>query len=265
MKLLPHEIRSFIFENKVLSSILAFFVACSILIWLPLFISLSITLFVILIVIIRHLFYKFNSQNRVSRKNIEHLRDILQSPSYKRNNEIAFVLNFDLDIVEKLNKKHLINSVQFLNYLEQLKEAVSEEISSFKMITEYLIITEAKNQNHLSREELMMSLTWIQVFKDKIQSYENLHLQIERKELQVKKFDKFQGLVFENSELSLVLDNPDKIDVCAICLDELEHCKTFVLLTCQHYFHKQCIEKWILEKANCPICKREIYESEKIN
>ena len=48
----------------------------------------------------------------------------------------------------------------------------------------------------------------------------------------------------------------DSHGTCSICLNEIENnfCRT--LPCCKSSFHTQCIQKWILTKANtCPICR----------
>ncbi|KNA06353.1 hypothetical protein SOVF_181820 [Spinacia oleracea] len=48
-------------------------------------------------------------------------------------------------------------------------------------------------------------------------------------------------------------------EVCAICLDNLlegEICR--VLPSCNHVFHLNCVDKWILKSPVCPVCRSSI-------
>lgn len=48
-------------------------------------------------------------------------------------------------------------------------------------------------------------------------------------------------------------------DDCAICLEEFKDKETVqVVVTCQHLFHKQCIEMWLSVHRNCPRCRKFI-------
>ena len=47
---------------------------------------------------------------------------------------------------------------------------------------------------------------------------------------------------------------------CCICLDEFKYKSKVCRLECCHLFHKKCIEKWLLEKPICPLCKYDIFE-----
>lgn len=52
-------------------------------------------------------------------------------------------------------------------------------------------------------------------------------------------------------------------NTCNICLDEYEPKDQLMVLTCddKHYYHQDCIRKWLTENSNkCPICKKEIAE-----
>lgn len=48
-----------------------------------------------------------------------------------------------------------------------------------------------------------------------------------------------------------------KVIDCSICLDDIE--KDIEFLPCIHGFHKECIDGWIKEKPECPVCKVPIY------
>jgi hypothetical protein len=44
---------------------------------------------------------------------------------------------------------------------------------------------------------------------------------------------------------------------CVICFEDLK--TNFRQLPCEHVFHKQCIDTWILDqKGNCPICNHVV-------
>jgi len=47
---------------------------------------------------------------------------------------------------------------------------------------------------------------------------------------------------------------------CSICMVEFEVREKLRLLPCSHYYHKECIDKWLSENRTCPICKRTINE-----
>ncbi len=41
---------------------------------------------------------------------------------------------------------------------------------------------------------------------------------------------------------------------CVICIEQIEDDKE-ESLTCGHTFHKECIDKWLDQKTECPICR----------
>lgn len=42
---------------------------------------------------------------------------------------------------------------------------------------------------------------------------------------------------------------------CPICFDTIDSSKDFLALSCNHFFHKKCIQTWILRKNECPLCR----------
>jgi len=66
-----------------------------------------------------------------------------------------------------------------------------------------------------------------------------------------------QDLEFEQYE-----DEPSKY-YCAVCQEENEIGAWYKKLPkCEHYFHAHCIDKWLLTRAACPMCRDEIFISE---
>ena len=48
---------------------------------------------------------------------------------------------------------------------------------------------------------------------------------------------------------------------CSICYDDINHKDNAYLTDCGHSFHKNCINKWLMETkfdGNCPICRQDI-------
>ena len=56
------------------------------------------------------------------------------------------------------------------------------------------------------------------------------------------------------------LDNDDEgYRKCMVCLIEYEEGEELRTMPCMHFFHKECIDKWLLERGStCPICKFNI-------
>jgi len=51
------------------------------------------------------------------------------------------------------------------------------------------------------------------------------------------------------------VDN-EKHKSCAICLDEYDKESQLRILNCEHSFHKDCIDKWLIEcNYKCPVCR----------
>ncbi|KAF9951316.1 hypothetical protein BGZ72_007151 [Mortierella alpina] len=45
---------------------------------------------------------------------------------------------------------------------------------------------------------------------------------------------------------------------CAICLGDYRPNETIRLLPCQHHFHLECVDQWLLTDKSCPLCKHDI-------
>lgn len=57
-------------------------------------------------------------------------------------------------------------------------------------------------------------------------------------------------------------------ETCAICIDEFQNYEHVILLPrCQHIYHIECIELWLLNRKSniCPLCKLEVLEQKNHN
>ena len=58
---------------------------------------------------------------------------------------------------------------------------------------------------------------------------------------------------------SLKKDIIDKNSSCTICLDDFEPDNKVRIVKCEHVFHRECIDKWLLENNfTCPTCREEV-------
>tara|TARA_Y100000996_G_scaffold380323_1_gene334119 strand:- start:82 stop:381 length:300 start_codon:yes stop_codon:yes gene_type:complete len=63
-----------------------------------------------------------------------------------------------------------------------------------------------------------------------------------------------------DEKYSSVVSFCEKDWTCAICLSPIEQDQKYKMFWCNHYFHGECITKWIVDKQknNCPLCKKFI-------
>ncbi|EFP79607.1 uncharacterized protein PGTG_05928 [Puccinia graminis f. sp. tritici CRL 75-36-700-3] len=85
-------------------------------------------------------------------------------------------------------------------------------------------------------------------------------LRVERHRLRVQLL--LDTLTVSNATAATLLSSPDGVaSQCSICKDQLaqpEH--TIVQLPCHptHLFHRDCVQPWVEDNLNCPICRVEI-------
>jgi hypothetical protein len=48
-------------------------------------------------------------------------------------------------------------------------------------------------------------------------------------------------------------------DACSICFETLNTLCHKRRLSCNHTFHKKCIDKWAKDNLNCPVCRKDMY------
>lgn len=85
-------------------------------------------------------------------------------------------------------------------------------------------------------------------------------LQLQVQELQVQGFSYKTGLTIKqlNERTELVICRQGDM-FCAICQDNCNIDKDILrVLNCKHYYHVKCIDWWLNDNNNCPICKRKL-------
>ncbi|KAM3688019.1 hypothetical protein ACB098_10G121900 [Castanea mollissima] len=64
------------------------------------------------------------------------------------------------------------------------------------------------------------------------------------------------GVVAAGTEKERVISGEDA--VCCICLGKYANNDELRELPCSHFFHKECVDKWLRINALCPLCKSEV-------
>ena len=51
----------------------------------------------------------------------------------------------------------------------------------------------------------------------------------------------------------------EKMDLCAICVDDFTDGDNLRVLPCEHVFHSECVDEWLINHSSlCPLCKMEV-------
>lgn len=66
--------------------------------------------------------------------------------------------------------------------------------------------------------------------------------------------------IIENLNVNIIKDDINKFSdkQCIICLEQFKKGDNYIFLPCMHFFHENCIKKWININNKCPFCNLEI-------
>ena len=104
-------------------------------------------------------------------------------------------------------------------------------------------------QTGLNRQELEQYLQVLGSREMPIEIYNE-----ETKTLSVEQFNDLH--MFRYSQKKVQLYNQS---TCSICIDQFKSNQKICALSCDHIFHKKCVERWLTrEEASCPVCKKNI-------
>ena len=78
--------------------------------------------------------------------------------------------------------------------------------------------------------------------------------------------EKLSNVIIDNDNNDNNNYQYDKNDNCCICFEEfgdesLEQCKS----TCNNFFHTECINLWLTQNNNCPLCRTSWNSPNKVN
>ena len=92
------------------------------------------------------------------------------------------------------------------------------------------------------------------------------------KEPEIPKY-KTQKFFVKEMDYMIIKDSTQFEDICSICIEEFKNEDHVVKFNCQHIFHKNCIQPWLISQLDnnetplCPMCKNKLeieYRDEKL-
>ena len=66
------------------------------------------------------------------------------------------------------------------------------------------------------------------------------------------------GLLPTKEYKAVECDMPEQNKACNVCLCDYENGDKQRILPCFHEYHTRCIDKWLKNNANCPVCRKEV-------
>jgi len=67
------------------------------------------------------------------------------------------------------------------------------------------------------------------------------------------------------SKNNIIPEKKDSIELeCNICYEKVDNTNIITLMNCGHHYCMNCINNWIITKPNCPMCRKEVMNLEKI-
>lgn len=73
----------------------------------------------------------------------------------------------------------------------------------------------------------------------------------------IKLYPIYSSIILNNLRKLEKLENNLDTD-CSICLNQFKEDDFINILECQHQFHQDCLDKWLVNSKTCPICRNLI-------
>lgn len=56
-------------------------------------------------------------------------------------------------------------------------------------------------------------------------------------------------------------DTETKGNICSVCLELYKLGEAIRVLPCSHFYHKNCVDQWLIDHRTCPMCKSNILKA----
>lgn len=150
-------------------------------------------------------------------------------------------------------------AIGMIQCLQQQYSDIKIEVSSIQEASELPLPSPDAIQNILSsllESQMSPTFNFLNMFLQRMQQHpsgflQHAHSRITREKIK-EKLGKYKKILPQSS---LLQDN------CAVCQNEFKENQGYRTLSCNHSFHKTCIDKWFLKnKTTCPVCREVIFQ-----
>lgn len=132
-----------------------------------------------------------------------------------------------------------------INQLKQIRDAsISNEAHLIQMIgrrfrSRYASLSFSATLTSLGRSTLLQQRNWL------------LNDEIRHQVMTDEEFDKLDTFDFDPEQ-------HDSCDICTVCQEEFEAGEQMTKLNCDHFFHRDCIKRWLTTgNCLCPNCRNQ--------
>lgn len=133
---------------------------------------------------------------------------------------------------------NLINSVTEIVHLDHIRRPINNDFNNniFSQLDRIDILNNSNRSNIAQNEQEILN-----------QSFEETSYNTNISDLR-----------YNNKIKKLVTIKSEKEYDCTICMEKIEKNTDVYKISCNHKFHKQCLNKWLKEKFECPTCRTNI-------
>jgi hypothetical protein len=165
------------------------------------------------------------------------------------NRELGSVIKYiNYSLIFKIAESSFFFLDILLVYIYESKKGII-----FSFIIDFIVIFIMNMTEIFKIYELIKN---VKMNMEIIQNSNTRHIEIRKKKntlliaIEIKKYEK--------KYLQNILDEEKKDSyICTICQEKILN-KKCCTTNCNHCFHSECLIKWLKEKHNCPLCRKEI-------
>jgi hypothetical protein len=152
---------------------------------------------------------------------------------------LRYYLNIEF-IKEHIKAYYFLENIQYINIIDEVFNNI---------IHVNLSIDEDENEDEQEdedeNEDGIRTVIYFEYFINFLNNLEDVKIVLNENDLNDMPEKKY-------SEIST------EFNTCSICQDELSKDNIIRQLNCNHIYHKECIDKYLLEYSNkCPVCRTE--------
>jgi hypothetical protein len=184
---------------------------------------------------------------------------------------LRYYLNTEF-IKEHIKAYYFLENIQYLNIIDEVFNNIIHVNLSINENEDDQVYEDEDDQVHEDEDDQVYEDEDDQVHEDEddqVHDHEPVQETVTVTEIQIEYFINFLNnledvkIVLNENDLNEIPEKQyseisTEFNTCSICQDELSKDNIIRQLNCSHIYHKECIDKYLLEySSKCPICRAE--------